>query len=58
MLLHKSNINVAIAVILSLISNFYDLPGPKCKNAIFTPEGNLENMPPRVRTSDTETLPR
>ena len=33
MLLHKSNINVAIAVILSYVTSLYDLRGSKYKNS-------------------------
>jgi hypothetical protein len=33
MLLHKSNINVAIAVILGCMMSLYDLRGPKYKNS-------------------------
>ena len=32
MVLHKSEINVAIANILVYRNSLYDLPGPKCKN--------------------------
>ena len=32
MLLHKSYINVAIAIILVYRNSLYDFPGPKCNN--------------------------
>ena len=44
MLLHNSNINVAIAIILLYEKSFYDLPGPKCKNAILQLAGALALM--------------
>ena len=33
-MLHKSNINVVIAVILLYRKSLYDLPGPKYKNSV------------------------
>ena len=41
MSLHNSNINMAIAVILMYRKCLYDLPGPKCENAILQLAGAL-----------------
>ena len=48
MLLHSSNINVAIAVILMYRKSLYDLPGPKCKNAILQLAGVLMGLLPKL----------
>ena len=49
---------MTIAVIFGEKPGLYDLPRPKCENATFAPEGNLENRPSKVSPSDTEALPR
>ena len=58
MLLHNLYINVAFPVVLSLKLSLYDLQEPKYKNLIYATEGNLENVPCRVVSSDTNYAPR
>ena len=58
MLLHNTNINVAIADILSYIWSLYDLQKPSYTYRIFAPEGNFENWAPRAGTTDLNCVPR
>ena len=48
MLLHNSDINMAIAVILMYEKSLYDLPGLKYKNAILQLAGALMGLLPKM----------
>jgi hypothetical protein len=52
------DIAVTITNTISSKMSLHDLPGPKCKNAIFAPEDDLENMHSQVSCGNTKALPR
>ena len=54
MLLHNSNINMAIAVILMYGKSLYDLPGLKCKNAMLQLAGALMGLLPKLEFAVSE----